>query len=165
MSINSSLIKLANKIDTDGVSEITPDYKNPNNSIEKSIERIADNYESGGGGGSSLPAVTPEDEGKVLTVDSEGEWVAGTGGGGGGVLICTLDMQTGALNKTWQEIFDAASVGSVILINNQTTAIYHGTLSYIRSDEGYEVAFRTFSDDNTTYFIAENATDYPVVDM
>lgn len=51
MSINSSLVKLADKIDADGKSTISPEYKNPNNSIEKSIERIADNYSSSGGGG------------------------------------------------------------------------------------------------------------------
>lgn len=51
MSINSSLVKLADKIDVDGKSTISPEYKNPNNSIEKSIERIADNYSGSGGGG------------------------------------------------------------------------------------------------------------------
>lgn len=50
MSINSSLVKLADKIDADNKSSVAPEYKNPNNSIEKSLERIADNYSSSGGG-------------------------------------------------------------------------------------------------------------------
>lgn len=77
MSIESSLVKLADKIDVDGKSTISPEYKNPNNSIEKSIERIAENYNGSGGGGT-----------------------------GGGVLICNVDDDD-ALDKTWQEIHDA----------------------------------------------------------
>lgn len=51
MSIESSLVKLADKIDAQGASDVQPDYKNPNQSIERSIDRIADHYEAGGGGG------------------------------------------------------------------------------------------------------------------
>lgn len=58
MSINSSLVKLADKIDVDGKSTISPEYKNPNNSIEKSIERIADNYSGSGGGGGGVLVVS-----------------------------------------------------------------------------------------------------------
>ena len=79
MSINSALVKLADKIDVDGKSTISPEYKNPNNSIEKSIERIADNYNGSGGGG----------------------------GTGGGVLVVSPNMDTGVLDKTWKEITDA----------------------------------------------------------
>lgn len=49
MSIESSLVKLADKIDAQGASNVVPDYKNPNNSIEKSIDRIAENFSSSGG--------------------------------------------------------------------------------------------------------------------
>ena len=49
MSIESSLFKLADKIDAQGASDVKPDYKNPNNSIEKSIDRIAENFSSSGG--------------------------------------------------------------------------------------------------------------------
>lgn len=79
MSINSALVKLADKIDVDGKSTISPEYKNPNNSIEKSIERIAENYNGSGGGG----------------------------GTGGGVLVVGMDMQTKTLDKTWNEINSA----------------------------------------------------------
>lgn len=60
MSIESSLVKLADKIDAQGASDVVPDYKNPNNSIEKSINRIADHYEAGGGtgGGGDVMVVT-----------------------------------------------------------------------------------------------------------
>lgn len=57
MSIESSLVKLADKIDAQGASNVKPDYKNPNNSIEKSIDRIADNYEAGGGTGMGVYVV------------------------------------------------------------------------------------------------------------
>ena len=49
MSIESSLVKLADKIDAQGASNVVPDYKNPNNSIERSIDRIAENFSSSGG--------------------------------------------------------------------------------------------------------------------
>lgn len=58
--------------------------------------------ESGGGG---LPEVSASDNGDVLTV-VEGAW-AKAAPSGGGVLVCNLDTQTGALDKTWQELHDA----------------------------------------------------------
>ena len=71
MSINSSLVKLADKIDADGKSSVSPEYKNPNNSIEKSIERIADNYNGSGGGGGGVLNVTAtvNEAGTVMTLD------------------------------------------------------------------------------------------------
>ena len=66
MSINSSLIKLADKIDTNGKSSVSPEYKNPNNSIEKSLERIADNYSgSGGGGGGGGVLIVHDNDGTL----------------------------------------------------------------------------------------------------
>lgn len=80
MSINSALVKLADKIDVDGKSTISSEYKNPNNSIEKSIERIADNYNGSGGGG----------------------------GTGEGVLVVNVSYDEGTstytMDKTWSEI-------------------------------------------------------------
>ena len=40
-----------------------------------------------GGGGSSLPSVTPADAGKVLAVDNSGVWGAANPSSGGGVLL------------------------------------------------------------------------------
>ena len=56
-----------------------------------------------GGGGSSLPEVSATDNGDVLTV-VEGAWAKAEPSGG--VLMCTMDLTTGALNKTWQQIHD-----------------------------------------------------------
>jgi hypothetical protein len=33
--------------------------------------------------------------------------IAENGSGGGGVLVCNIDAQTGILDKTWQEIYSA----------------------------------------------------------
>lgn len=61
--------------------------------------------QSGGGGG--LPSVSDADNGKVLTV-VDGAWSpADSGSSGGGVLVVHQNADTGALDKTWQEIHDA----------------------------------------------------------
>lgn len=42
--------------------------------------------------------------------------IAAGGGAGGGVLIVNPDAQTGALDKTWQEIYDAMQTSIVMLV-------------------------------------------------
>ena len=134
MSINSSLVKLADKIDNDGKSNITPDYINPNNSIEKSLERIADNYTSSGGGG-----------------------------GGGGVHVVNFDMQTMALDKTWNEILNATF--PVIKMNIEDTLSF-GYVSSIRENGvDYTVEAVLLSSSSTASFVADNADGYPVMQM
>lgn len=41
---------------------------------------------------------------------------SGGGGSGGGVLVVGVDMTTHALDKTWQEIYDAMAAGQIAVI-------------------------------------------------
>lgn len=72
----------------------------PENRLEEYLDEIARN---GTGGGSSLPEVTADDNGDVLTV-VEGAWAKAAPSGGGVLVVHEADM---ALDKTWQEIHDA----------------------------------------------------------
>ncbi len=134
MSINSSLVKLADKIDADGKSSVSPDYKNPNNSIEKSIERIADNYSSSGGGGA---------------------------------LIATLNLQTGALDKTWTEINNADI--AFVSITESGLNVRGFVAMTAPSDNGYMVGAISYSDTETGIgmlrFTTDSADGYPVMQM
>lgn len=147
MSINSALVKLADKIDVDGKSTISPEYKNPNNSIEKSIERIAENYNGSGGGG----------------------------GTGGGVLVCTMNDFT--LDKTWAEIKNALNSGQVVTIANYTTnpndeGLFAHAVSANKVGAGvYQVVVQeyiAYNSDNDTWgisaviFSTDNENGYPV---
>lgn len=82
MSINSSLVKLADKIDADGKSSVSPEYKNSNNSIEKSLQRIADTFDA-----THKSIVTPEYRNPNNSIERSLERIADTytsGGSGGG---------------------------------------------------------------------------------
>lgn len=144
MSINSSLVKLADKIDVDGKSTISPEYKNPNNSIEKSIERIADNYSGSGGGG----------------------------GTGEGVLVVhsaydeTLDTEV--LDKPWQEIHDAPFA---IVQTETPVGTFKCPVTVVTSSgDEYVILSALITRDNLgeadisiAMYIASSANDYPVL--
>lgn len=72
----------------------------------------------GGSGSSTLAGLTDVDisnptNGQTLVYNAtSGKWENGESAGGG-VLVCIPDIQTGALNHTWQEIVDA---GFAILV-------------------------------------------------
>lgn len=60
------------------------------------------------------------DTGKKYLFDEEnGEWLEQPeegGGGGGGVMVVHLNSDTGVLDKTWQEIHDAAITRGAIVV-------------------------------------------------
>ncbi len=69
----------------------------------------------------ALPAVTAEDNGKVLGV-ADGAWVPVAAGGGGstGSGVLSIGMTVGeeyaTLDKTWQEIFNHCSAGGFAVV-------------------------------------------------
>lgn len=75
----------------------------------------------GGGGSSTLSGLTDVDisnpsDGQTLVYNAtSGKWENG-GGSGGGVLVVQVDEQTGVLDKTWQEIHDAAITRGAIIV-------------------------------------------------
>ena len=108
--------------------------------------------------GSSLPAVTSDDNGDVLTV-VEGAWdKAAPGGGGGSVLLIHNDNNV--LDKTFKEIQDASRIGAVILLSDSETQTMHSYLyeTNINGNE-YQVGF----DNGTMYFITDSEDGYPAL--
>ena len=86
----------------------------------------------------------------------------GGGGTGGGVLVCTKDTQSGALDKTWNEI---ASSSFAIIKSAIKGATFIHNVSIIFSDErGYGVgAFNYYGKDiDYEMYIANSADGYPV---
>lgn len=141
MSIESSLVKLADKIDAQGASDVVPDYKNPNNSIEKSIDRIADHYEAGGGGG----------------------------GTGGGVLKVNMtwseDYSSCTLDKTYSEIFSVFQNSLVLLINidGPVLALFIVVeIGYVNDTYSLLILPMSNLQSGAMEFIAETENSYPV---
>jgi len=88
------------------------------------------------------------------------------GGGGGGALIATLNMQTMALDKTWNEINNAdiayisvSDGGGIIMMF--VSLINHAALGYFVGAVGIhpEAGVTAFQ------FVADSADGYPVMQM
>ena len=101
--------------------------------IDDETIKEEDGVLSASGGGSSLPEVTAEDNGDVLTV-VEGTWTKATPTGDG-ALMCTLDTATLTLDKTWQEILDAMEAGTA-LVNVSSGGIAYSLVVSIWELEG-----------------------------
>lgn len=110
--------------------------------------------EGGGGGGSDLPAVTAADNGDVLTVVN-GAW-GKAAPSGGGVLV--VNVNNGALDKTWQEIHDS---GFAVTFGDGINSNYMICVSIYAEEGEYGVSFWTFGLSEPMYFVASSANGYP----
>lgn len=91
-------------------------------------------------------------------------WILSDGTGGSTMaLFINLDVSTGALDKTCQEILDAVTSGKVVyMIVPETTedfgkGVYN--LSYIMNSEPYTIIFF-----NDYVFVVSSVDSYPVFD-
>ena len=90
--------------------------------------------------------------------------VKGGGGGGGGVLVVHRSMigtpPELVLDKTWQEIFDAASTGAVLILDVDETEVQTKlvTTVYVDSDVYY------CEDSSELVYLTDSADGYPAFD-
>lgn len=104
-------------------------------------------------------------EGSTATVgdteyvlDRVNGWVEpGSSGGGSGVLVVNKDKTPPfALDKTWQEIFDAASTGVVFLVSVEDEQVSTDLVRTVYLDDG------TYSlEDSATIYSTNSASGYP----
>ena len=113
------------------------------------------------GGDSSLPEVTEDDNGKVLTV-VEGTWNKAETSGGGVFYVNVLTNEgVISLDKTWKEIHDALTVNkqAVFLIEDVDGYYTVSPLSAIYVDAS--VYYIEIYGGNTSY-TADNENGYPI---
>ena len=155
--VRKLLDKIADALDPTGADVKTANYQT---AVLDSLSRIGDGV--GDVVSATLPDPSEATDGDTLIVD-DGEWVIGSGGGGGGgganLLIATLDLGTGALDKTWNEINNADYCVAMTTGDGKTfMPIYE-----IYEDGGaYFVSFTPLGSTSVT-FEASSADGYPVM--
>jgi len=89
--------------------------------------------------------------------------IANAGGGGGGALVVNCDAESGALDHTWQEIWDAVSETIVAIVKSAGDAekyiLYVCDVYADSGDYGLEAIGLP---DNANY-LASSADGYPVL--
>lgn len=115
-----------------------------------------------GGGGSSLPSTETASAGDVLSLDDnkDPQWVAPSGGGG----VLVVHDVNGTLDKTWQEIHDALSNGTIVVVSLPAVqAEYPTNLYYISGVEKEGVAYNIYFsyDSENPAMTATSANGYP----
>ena len=109
--------------------------------------------------GSGLPEVTSEDNGDVLTV-VEGSWAKAAPTGGNGALIVHGNLLTRALDKTWQEIHDAAP-----LVWMEAEGSYAPCCAVYEDEGDYVAIFVEYQQNGNIFrdYVATSASGYPVI--
>ena len=110
--------------------------------------------------GGNLPAVTSDENGDVLTV-VDGKW-AKAAPSGGGALVCNVNMQTLALDKTWQKIHDSAF--ALIVIQTAENSISRIVVSETTAENG-EFYVNGYMGSTAYHWISTSADGYPVLDQ
>ncbi|MBP5711047.1 MAG: hypothetical protein J6W84_08760 [Bacteroidales bacterium] len=142
-------------------------YSNQKDAIADALDAISD-ADMGG-----LPAVSGDDNGKVLTV-VEGEWAPAAGGGGGGSLIVEI-TQSGidfTMNKTAGEIIEALSSGKQIICsfpddnffsNRYTQVLATSAEKDYSTQEISTVSIYLLNSTTIEQYTAQGLTDYPSI--
>jgi hypothetical protein len=113
------------------------------------------------GSTSNLPTPVTRTEEYLNAIANNG---GGGGGSGGGVLVVHEDAETHALDKTWQEIYDA---GFSVLFSYYSeeggteTAVSYITM-YYTSDSLYGVGYANVQGGSNVY-MCDTANGYPVL--
>lgn len=94
-------------------------------------------------GGTCLPSVTPADEGKVLSVNEEGEWAAAEVSTDGGSVVINATSGNDDVLVIEEGVYDKLSDA---FTNNKLVFVkVGGTLSFSEQDIIIPVAFSSFS--------------------
>ena len=120
----------------------------------------------GGGSGSFAPDISNPQDGDTLVYNaSQQKWVNGASSGGVFFVNITIDDDTGTatLDKTWQEIQDAAETSTVIARFAYDDNIYSEHLTTIDYTDTYNACFIGFAGDQiySEVFKSNSSNGYP----
>ena len=90
----------------------------------------------------------------------------GSGGGGssGGVLVVSIDMETMALDKTYNELYAALASGMIpVLITTDDGGGMPLYLSHVLADLQYLASFSGIGEGATQYDFSADTADEPLV--